>query len=540
MFNSVEPIKFGWQEKSVEIIRSMRIGRRLALGFAITLGLCVVVAAIGVWRLNAIEHATRELMQVPLAKERLVSDLQANVAGGIRRTLAIIKSSDPSLTAFFAQDASDLTKAGNQIQEQLVKLLVSREEQAAFDQLKSARARFITVRDEIMKEKNAGNGEAVEALFESQFKPAVQQYQAALANMLKQQRDSMNWIGQEIETITVESSILVIGLTILALVIGAVVSTLLTRSITQPVSTALDAVHSVATGDLTKNIETNGRDELGELLSAIQRMRRNLSTIVGQVRDATETIGTAASEIASGNADLSTRTEQQAALVEETASSAEQLAASVQQNVDNAETANRIATSASEIAALSGKKVMDVVQTMDSISHSSAKVVDIIGVIDGIAFQTNLLALNAAVEAARAGEAGRGFAVVASEVRNLAHRSAIAAKDIKALISDSSNQILTGSTLVKEAGETMRGVVDSASQVMTVMTDITATTREQNAGIQQFNQAVIQIDHTTQQNAAVAEQAAKAAQVLREQAERLSGAVAVFKLQAIPALPSKA
>lgn len=511
--------------------RQMRIGRRLALGLSITLGLCIAIAAIAIWRLHAVDQATKEFMQIRLTKERLVSDLNANTSAGIRRTLANVKSNDPSLAAFFARDANDLTKAENHIQEKLATLLVSPSEHDAFNQLKAARARFITVRDEIMKKKGAGDLAVVEQIFATQFTPAVEGYQAALANMVKQQRGSMDAIGEHIEEISIQSTYLVVGLTILAMILGCALSFSLMQSVTRPISTALNAVNAVARGDLSTEIKIDGEDELAVLLSAIQGMGTSLHVIVKQVRDATETIDSAATDIASGNVDLSERTEQQEALVEETASSAEPLAASVQQNVENAERANDLATTASGIAVQSGEQVPNVVETMDSISHSAAEVVDITGVIDGIAFHTNLLALNAAVEAARAGEAGRGFAVVASEVRSLAHRSAIAAKDIKSLIADSSEQIKLGATLAKQAGETMRVVVESASQVTRVMSDITATTREQNAGIQQFNQAVVVIDNTTQQNSAVAEQAATAAQVFRQESARLSAAVSFFNLR---------
>jgi len=304
----------------------------------------------------------------------------------------------------------------------------------------------------------------------------------------------------------------------------------LTRSITRPLNHAVRLARTVAEGDLTSRIEVSGRDETAELLTALKSMNGNLQNIVHQVRESTETIHTASGEIATGNLDLSSRTEEQASSLEETASAMEQLTSTVRQNADHARQANQLAASASDVAAQGGGVVSDVVQTMGSINESSRKIVDIISVIDGIAFQTNILALNAAVEAARAGEQGRGFAVVASEVRSLAQRSAAAAKEIKGLIDDSVEKVGNGSRLVEQAGITMTEVVDSVRRVTDVVAEISSASQEQSDGIEQVNHAVSQMDQATQQNAALVEQAAAAAQSLRDQANRLSAVVSVFKL----------
>ncbi|HWT70999.1 MAG TPA: methyl-accepting chemotaxis protein [Oxalicibacterium sp.] len=305
----------------------------------------------------------------------------------------------------------------------------------------------------------------------------------------------------------------------------------LIRMIARPLHQAVQIAKNVAGGDLTQQIDVHSTNETGQLLQALKDMNDSLASTVRAVRRGTETITVASGEIASGNADLSSRTEAQAGSLEETASSMEELTSTVRQNADNARQANQLVVSASEVAMKGGDVVEQVVQTMSSIKDSSRKIVDIIGVIDGIAFQTNILALNAAVEAARAGEQGRGFAVVAGEVRNLAQRSAGAAKEIKGLISDSVEKVDAGGKLVDQAGATMGEIVTSVKHVADIMSEITAASQEQSSGIEQINQAVTQMDEMTQQNAALVEQAAAAAQSMQDQAVELSRAVSIFKVE---------
>jgi methyl-accepting chemotaxis protein len=324
--------------------------------------------------------------------------------------------------------------------------------------------------------------------------------------------------------------VLLLVLAAVALAIGGVFSWVITHSITVPLNQAVIVAGRVATGDLTSHVEDKSKDEIGQLFGALRQMNGSLSDIVGNVRLGTENIGVASKEISSGNADLSSRTEAQASSLEETASSMEELTSTVKQNAENARQANQLVVSASEVAVRGGEVVGQVVDTMGSIKDSSRKIVDIIGVIDGIAFQTNILALNAAVEAARAGEQGRGFAVVASEVRSLAQRSAGAAKEIKALIGDSVEKVDAGSKLVDQAGETMQEIVSSVKHVADIMNEISAASQEQSAGIEEVNRAIAQMDEMTQQNAALVEQAAAAAESMQTQAGALSQAVSVFKL----------
>ena len=304
----------------------------------------------------------------------------------------------------------------------------------------------------------------------------------------------------------------------------------LIHAVTRPLNQAVKVARNVAEGNLTQDIPIASGDETGQLLQALKLMNDSLVRTVGQVRSSTETIGVASAEIATGNADLSSRTEAQASSLEETASSMEELTSTVKQNAENARQANQLVVSASDFAVKGGEVVGQVVHTMGSIKESSKKIVDIIGVIDGIAFQTNILALNAAVEAARAGEQGRGFAVVAAEVRSLAQRSAGAAKEIKGLIGDSVDKVDTGSRLVDEAGRTMEEIVTSVKHVADIMNEITAASQEQSSGIEEVNRAIGQMDEMTQQNAALVEQAAAAAESMKTQAVQLAEAVSVFRL----------
>jgi methyl-accepting chemotaxis protein-1 (serine sensor receptor) len=313
--------------------------------------------------------------------------------------------------------------------------------------------------------------------------------------------------------------------------LAAMIGYWLIRAIAGPLNEAVRVAESVAAGDLTQNIEVRSQDETGKLMQAMKNMNESLVHIVGQVRNGTETIAVASREIATGNADLSSRTEEQASSLEETASSMEELTSTVKQNAENARQANQLVGSTAEVAVKGGRVVGQVVDTMASIKDSSRKISDIIGVIDGIAFQTNILALNAAVEAARAGEQGRGFAVVASEVRNLAQRSAGAAKEIKALIEDSVGKVDAGGRLVDEAGKTMDEIVSSVKRVTDIMGEIAAASQEQSAGIEQVSQAITQMDNVTQQNSALVEEAAAAAESLQDQAGKLAEAVSVFRLE---------
>ncbi|MDP3843800.1 MAG: methyl-accepting chemotaxis protein [Oxalobacteraceae bacterium] len=323
------------------------------------------------------------------------------------------------------------------------------------------------------------------------------------------------------------------------LMLAGIVAFLLIKSISRPLNDAIAAAKNIATGDLTHRIKTQSTDEIGQLLRTIGAMSDSLAGMVGQVRSGTDAIATASSQIAAGNLDLSGRTEAQASSLEQTAAAMEELTGTVRQNADNARQAKQLAATASAVAVNSGAVVAEVVDTMAAIDASARKIVDIIGVIDGIAFQTNILALNAAVEAARAGEQGRGFAVVASEVRNLAQRSATAAREIKSLIDDSVEKVSVGNKLAAQAGATMQDVVVSVRQVTDIMSEISAASQEQSQGIEQVNQAIAQMDQATQQNAALVEQAAAAAQSMQDQAGNLMQVVGMFRLDRTQTAPAR-
>jgi methyl-accepting chemotaxis protein len=322
----------------------------------------------------------------------------------------------------------------------------------------------------------------------------------------------------------------IVGIGAVALLLGFTLAWLLGRSITQPLARAVDAAEAVAAGDLTRTIECDGDDEVAQLLAALRRMNDRLAATISQIRDASESVSISTREIAEGNSDLAQRTAAHTGHVDQTASSMEELTSTVKQNADNAKQANQLAVAASQVAVEGGRVVGDAVATMEEIHARSRKIADIIGVIDGIAFQTNILALNAAVEAARAGEQGRGFAVVASEVRNLAQRSAGAAKEIKALITDSVERIEVGSRQVVKAGQTIDDVVGAVKRVNDIMAEITAASLEQSAGIERVNQTITEMDSMTQQNAALVEESAAAAESMGEQARALASAVAVFRI----------
>ncbi|MDE2427162.1 MAG: HAMP domain-containing protein [Burkholderiales bacterium] len=322
-------------------------------------------------------------------------------------------------------------------------------------------------------------------------------------------------------------SVIVIAVVMAA---GAILTYFLMRSITVPLLRAVQIAKTVASGDLSTHVEVSGKDETGQLLQALKDMNDSLIQIVSEVRGGTNTIAGASAEIATGNLDLSARTEEQAGSLEETAAAMEQLTGTVKHNADNTHQANQMAVVASNVAVKGGTVVSEVIHTMSSINDSSKKIVDIIGVIDGIAFQTNILALNAAVEAARAGEQGRGFAVVASEVRNLAQRSASAAKEIKTLIGDSVEKVGAGTKLVDQAGTTMDEVLNSVRQLTSIISEIASANSEQTTGIEQINRAIVQMDQVTQQNAALVEEAAAAAESMKNQASHLEQVVSQFKL----------
>jgi methyl-accepting chemotaxis protein len=518
-----------------QIFLNLRLGARLALGFGLILILSIAATSAALLTARAGAQATEQMMQVPLAKERLVSDWYVLTYSAITRTSLIARSTDNELSKVFAKPIADSVTAASAVVKQVEPLLSTPAEKAKFDGINAMRAKYQAAKVAVMEAKKADDAAAAEKIYNEAFEPAAQAYQAGLKELLAMQRQEIDELTRAIKASYEKRAQLVLLLNVLMVALGALGAALITRSITRPLGKAVLVAQTVAAGDLTTSFDSQPRDEVGDLMRALQSMNGALATVVSDVKQGTETIAGAAAEIANGNLDLSARTEQQAGSLEETASSMEELTSTVRQNAANAGQANQMAQAASNVAARGGDIVGQVVQTMGAIEASSRKIVDIIAVIDGIAFQTNILALNAAVEAARAGEQGRGFAVVASEVRNLAQRSAAAAKEIKTLIGDSVDQVSAGTRLVEDAGTTMKEVVSSVVRVSDIMSEITAASREQSLGIDQVNEAIAQMDQVTQQNAALVEEAAAAAAGMQDQAGQLAQLVRRFRLDDSPA-----
>ena len=511
-------------------LNNLKIGQRLALGFGTILALLVLVTAAGLSNMNTLSDTVENIVagnNVRLRAANEMREAQRRVSLAVRD---VILTDEEDEIRRFLQEIDAAGQAYDSADATLQKMAKLPQTHALLAKIHDARAiatPLVAQATELGKQNKQAEGIA---FLKAKVRPATAAWRSAIVDMIDAQ-SKLNAADQAAsEAQYAQARLTLYAVAAAALMLAVVIAWLITRSITGPMREAVRIAATVAAGDLTSRIEVTSTDETGELLAALRDMNASLQTIVGKVRSGTETLATAAQQIASGNLDLSSRTEQQAGALEETASSMEELTSTVKQNAENARQANQLAQSASSVATRGGAVVDRVVETMSDIKASADKIVDIIGVIDGIAFQTNILALNAAVEAARAGEQGRGFAVVASEVRNLAQRSAGAAKEIKALIDDSVEKVGEGSELVLQAGTTMRDVVASVRRVTDIMAEISTATHEQEAGIEQINQAVGEMDAVTQQNAALVEEAAAAAQSLEEQSGELEHVVRVFRL----------
>jgi methyl-accepting chemotaxis protein len=518
-------------------LSNMKVGMRLALGFALVLVLMVILTVVGVVRMAQIQNRLDHVVSVNNVVTRLVVDMRNNVSERVTslRTLTLMTDPadmEPELNRFKEQTAKY-----DSFQQKLAEkfaLEASAEEKALLAQIKDAESVAMPAIAKASALYLANNAMDATRVMVKEIRPAQKKWLEALDQLgsLEDKQNSQTQSDAEAQFVSARNFMLV--LLALAVAMGVAAAAVITRGLlkqlgAEPSYTSKIAT-SIAEGDLSIAIDTKSSDR-GSLLSEMKQMRNSLVDIVSQVRRGTHTITTASREIAAGNTDLSSRTELQASSLEKTASAMEELTSTVKQNAENAREANHLAATASDVARKGGEVVSQVVGTMGEINSSASKIADIIGVIDGIAFQTNILALNAAVEAARAGEQGRGFAVVASEVRNLAQRSAAAAKEIKTLIGDSVEKIGRGSKLVGQAGVTMDEVVGSVKRVTDIMSEIANASAEQSAGIEQVNLSIIEMDGMTQQNAALVEQAAAAFQSLQDQAAELQRVVSIFKVE---------
>jgi len=520
--------------------KSLTIGTRLAVGYGAVFFLMIILTALAISRVGDIDSILNHINEVNNVKQRYAINFRGSVHDRAIALRDVVLAADPAAAAAPVKLIQVLDENYTRSAEPMDKLFrelkdIQPAETAALEAIKEQERRTRPLIERVIALHAAGQAQEAAALLSQGAAPAFVDWLASINAFIDMQEKQNNLEAAGARKMASGffgwMTLLCLG----AIAVGATGAWIITRGLLRQLGGqpdyAASIVRAIAAGDLGVKIETAPGDSRS-LLFAMKGMRDSLVAIVGQVRHGTLNMASVSTEIADGNRDLSHRTERQAGTLEATTASVEQLTATVRQNADNARQANALAESASEVAVRGGMVVSQVVETMASINDSSKRIVDIIGVIDGIAFQTNILALNAAVEAARAGEQGRGFAVVATEVRNLAQRSASAAREIKALIGSSVERVDAGARLVDEAGSTMNDIVASVRRVTDIMAEITRASAEQSAGIGQVNQAIGQMDEATRQNAALVQQATAAAAALEEEAERLAQVVSVFRLEA--------
>ncbi|MET0184865.1 MAG: methyl-accepting chemotaxis protein [Achromobacter sp.] len=525
-------------------VPALTVKARIFAGFALILLLMMALTAIGIVRVNTISSGLSTIGDVNSAKQRYAINFRGSVhdrAILLRdlvlvgdRELAVTLASIDLLASDYARSASPLDSITSQHP------AAGTDERDILASIKETEARTLPIIKQVVAHRRAGRAEEAQTLMLNEARPAFIEWLARINQFIDLQESLNQQEGAATRAVASGFQTLMIAMCLAALLVGAVVGTLITRSLLRSLGgepgQARAVAQGIAAGNLTLPILLKRKGE-ASVMSAMRDMRDSLSTMVRRVRGGTDEMAAVSSQIAEGNQDLAARTALQASALQQTTSSMEDLTAMVKQNVESARQANELAHTTSDAAVKGGDVVGQVVVTMQSISESARKISDIIGVIDGIAFQTNILALNAAVEAARAGEQGRGFAVVASEVRGLALRSANAAKEIKALIVDSVEKIQAGNTLATEAGTTMGDLVGRVARVTTIMGEITQASQAQSEGIEQVNRAIGEMDHVTQQNAALVEEAAAAASALQARAAELATLVSVFKLNAVDRHP---
>jgi methyl-accepting chemotaxis protein len=518
-------------------LKDLKLGIRLGVAFGLLLMITVVIAALGVISVTALQRSNEHIATSELKRQGLVHQWNTDIQMNWLRTEALLKVHDDEYANELKKDMSAVVEVQSKRIQEVRGYLLPGKELELYEQAIAAREAYRVKRTELVKAKEFGRevGEHVDTV----LAPVFQNY----ANVLQELTHTLDeGVASTLSDTTHKaeaSTAWVTGSTLLAILVGLFLAWGTTRSITAPVWQAVQATTAIAAGDLATPIPEGGKDEPGQLLTELANMRAKLADIVANVRQSAESVSTASAEISQGNHDLSARTERQASALQQTAASMDELGSTVKQNSDSAQQANKLALHANHVAVEGGKVVAQVVETMKGINDSSKRISDIISVIDGIAFQTNILALNAAVEAARAGDQGRGFAVVATEVRSLAGRSAEAAKEINELISASVGRVEQGTALVDKAGQTMMDVVQSIRRVTDIMSEISAASAEQSSGVGQVGEAVTQMDQATQQNAALVEEMAAAASSMESQAQDLVQLVSVFQLGAAESTASR-
>ena len=519
---------------------SLSLARRLILGFALVLALMIAVAAVGTWSVRAVGAQLNGIVEANNVRIALAHDMldgindMAILARNVTM-LTDVKVIDAQIKVLKAAEASYQTT--QKALQDVLAVSATAAETELMRQIASAAAKTIPLMLEAAQQGSDGDSVSALATLTRQVQPVETVLRARVGELVKFQQDQIGVASLAAASAQKPAQLIQFALVAVALGLGTLVAWQITRSVTQPIGRAIMVAERIAQGDLTSKIEVRIPDETGRLLLAIGAMQDRLRGLVGDIRASADSIRVASAEVASGNQNLSDRTERAASNLQQTASSMEQLSGALRQSSESARQANTLAASAAEVAGRGGVLVSEVVAAMDRIHAASHKIADIIGVIDGIAFQTNILALNAAVEAARAGEQGRGFAVVASEVRSLAQRSAEAAKEIKALIGASVDQVEVGSRRVFDAGQTMQEIVAAVQRVSAMIGEVTAASTEQSGGVGRVSAAVHGLDQMTQQNAALVEQSAAAAESLKDQSARLAEMVGAFRLdrRAVPA-----
>jgi methyl-accepting chemotaxis protein len=514
---------------------ALTTGSRILTAFGIVILIMAINSAVAGWRLRAADALATDLVADKLVRQQLAASLIGEARLHALSMVAIARSDSLEVADYFQAEMARGDRQAAQLMRAMHALPAIPAERPLLQAVAVQQAAVVSAGQAIMKQKDMGRTQEVETLLATTLQPALARHAAALQALLDMETRQAQGLAQASTAAAHASLVLLVGLGLAALVISVVLAWRLTRSIVPPLQRALALAQQVAAGDLRASIRHRRQDEIGQLFDALNGMTRAVSATVAQVLAGARAIDGACALIADGNVDLAERTERTAGTLEETAASMEELTSSVQYNNASTREADRLARSTAEVAGQGGQAVAQMVEKMLAISQSASRIVDITGIIDGIAFQTNILALNAAVEAARAGEQGRGFAVVASEVRHLAQRSAAAAKEIKAVIVASNQEIAAGTTMAQAAGNTMQDIVRGVGSVSSILSAINLASAEQAAGIAEVGQAVADMDSATQLNAVLVQDGARATEAMRQQAGELAALVATFTIASAPA-----